>query len=468
MSELPPDVTFAGTVSSIARTGYRLVDLSGFDPPARLDVAHRRRGEADVPLRCTSRRIRPRRRRRERFEFTYEPNTAASEDSSAFGPLGFLLLVPLSLGFLVAWARRRTDRVHGALALALPLYVVALALGTRWNLYVDRFLITPAALTLPLAPAVLRRVWVRPPSWSSRPRRSPSRSRTTRSKPRGVWNLSRADAQAIRWPELQPVLEAVQARVPAQRAARRRSRATRLGVPVVGAEARAAARLAAGAVVGRARLGAARLARLGAAAGPLVRTALPVCCAGRCCTAVRFHAVDVTARIVTLELAETFVIARSARDTEDVVQVTLTCSGVRGHGEAAPIDRYDESPESALAYVEEHAGLIGDDPFALEEIMARLPPREFAARAAIDAALHDLQGKLVGRPVYQLLGLPRLGPPTSWTIWLGDPDDMARRAEKVRRPLQAAEAEARRASTASTPNASPQCARSRTFRSRST
>lgn len=140
---------------------------------------------------------------------------------------------------------------------------------------------------------------------------------------------------------------------------------------------------------------------------------------------------EVAARIVTLELAETFVISRLARDEEEVVQVTLTCSGVRGHGEAAPIERYDESPESALAYVEEHAGLIGDDPFALEEIMARLPASEYAARAAIDAALHDLQGKLVGRPVYQLLGLPQLGPPTSWTIWLGDPDDMARRTEKV-------------------------------------
>jgi L-alanine-DL-glutamate epimerase-like enolase superfamily enzyme len=142
--------------------------------------------------------------------------------------------------------------------------------------------------------------------------------------------------------------------------------------------------------------------------------------------------VDASARIVTLELAETFVIARSARDTEDVVQLTLTCSGVHGHGEAAPIDRYDESPESALAYLEEHAGDLGDDPFAIEEIMSRLPQREQAARAAIDAALHDLQGKLVGRPVYQLLGLPRVGPPTSWTIWLGDPDDMAQRAEKIR------------------------------------
>ncbi len=141
---------------------------------------------------------------------------------------------------------------------------------------------------------------------------------------------------------------------------------------------------------------------------------------------------DVAARIVTLELAETFVISRGARDTEDVVEVTLNCSGVRGYGEAAPIERYNESSESALAYLDEHTGLIGDDPFALEEIMARLPAREYAARAAVDAALHDLQGRLVGRPVYQLLGLPRSGPPTSWTIWLGDPDDMARRAEKVR------------------------------------
>jgi L-alanine-DL-glutamate epimerase-like enolase superfamily enzyme len=34
--------------------------------------------------------------------------------------------------------------------------------------------------------------------------------------------------------------------------------------------------------------------------------------------------------------------------------------------------------------------------------------------------------------VHQLLGLPRGGPPTSWTIWLGDPDDMAARTERVR------------------------------------
>jgi L-Ala-D/L-Glu epimerase len=140
---------------------------------------------------------------------------------------------------------------------------------------------------------------------------------------------------------------------------------------------------------------------------------------------------EVTARIATLELAETFVIARNSQDTAEVAQVELRHEGVSGFGEAAPIERYSESAESALEYIEESAGSLGDDPFALEEIEARLEPREWAARAALDAALHDLQGKLTGVPVWRLLGLRRVGPPTSWTIWLGDPDDMANRAAKV-------------------------------------
>jgi L-Ala-D/L-Glu epimerase / N-acetyl-D-glutamate racemase len=141
--------------------------------------------------------------------------------------------------------------------------------------------------------------------------------------------------------------------------------------------------------------------------------------------------VEVSARIVTLELAETFVISRESSDTAESLVVELRHSGVSGFGEAAAIARYDESAQSALAYVEEHAGALGDDPFALEDVFARLPAREFAARAALDAAFHDLEGKLLGQPVWRLLGLGRTGPPTSWTIWLGDPDDMARRAEKA-------------------------------------
>jgi L-Ala-D/L-Glu epimerase / N-acetyl-D-glutamate racemase len=138
-----------------------------------------------------------------------------------------------------------------------------------------------------------------------------------------------------------------------------------------------------------------------------------------------------SARIATLELAETFVISRSAQDTADVVYVEVEHEGVTGYGEATPNAHYGESAESALGYLEAQADVLGDDPWALEEIESRLPREEAAARAAIDAALHDLQGKLAELPVWRLLGLRRTGPPTSWTIWLGDPDDMARRTELV-------------------------------------
>jgi L-Ala-D/L-Glu epimerase / N-acetyl-D-glutamate racemase len=144
---------------------------------------------------------------------------------------------------------------------------------------------------------------------------------------------------------------------------------------------------------------------------------------------------DVRAEIVRLELAQTFVISRESQDWADVLHVTVSYEGTEGRGEAAPIERYGETAASARAFVEQHGALVGDDPFALEEIEGRLSdvPGQQAAKAALGAALHDLQGKLLGVPVHRLLGLPRVGPPTSWTVWLGDPDDMARRAEEATR-----------------------------------
>jgi len=139
--------------------------------------------------------------------------------------------------------------------------------------------------------------------------------------------------------------------------------------------------------------------------------------------------VQLSARKATVQLAETFTISRGSEDEAHVIQVEVDHGGVTGYGEAAPIERYRESTESGLAWLD--GVQLPDDPFALDELAERLPPGEQAARAALDHALHDLQGKLTGLPVYRLLGLRRAGPPTSWTIWLGDPDDMARRTERI-------------------------------------
>ncbi len=138
-------------------------------------------------------------------------------------------------------------------------------------------------------------------------------------------------------------------------------------------------------------------------------------------------------RTATLPLGAPFRISRSTDVEVELVWVELAADGVTGYGEATPQDHYGETVPSACAFLDEAAPLLGDDPFALEEIGARLAevPGQMAAKAALDAALHDLCGKLCGQPLWRLLGVARASPPTSYTIWLGDPDEMARRTEEI-------------------------------------
>src|SRR5205085_5714532 len=54
-----------------------------------------------------------------------------------------------------------------------------------------------------------------------------------------------------------------------------------------------------------------------------------------------------------------------------------------------------------------------------------------AAKCAIDIALHDLVGKVAGRPVHDLLGLSREIPPTDFTLGLDEPAVVAERARRA-------------------------------------
>jgi L-alanine-DL-glutamate epimerase-like enolase superfamily enzyme len=143
--------------------------------------------------------------------------------------------------------------------------------------------------------------------------------------------------------------------------------------------------------------------------------------------------VELSSAITTLQLAETFRISYLTQDTADVVYLEIRHGDVSGFGEAAPFDRYGETPQSALEYLDACSEALGDDPWALDEIHTRLPEGQQAARAAIDAALHDLCGKLAGIPVWRLLGLRRGGPPTTWTIGLSNPDETAHKVERMDR-----------------------------------
>lgn len=143
---------------------------------------------------------------------------------------------------------------------------------------------------------------------------------------------------------------------------------------------------------------------------------------------------NLSARIVDLRTAEAeFRIARAVQTTFRNVIVELEHEGVVGLGEAAPSAYFDgETAEHVVRTIEAAGPLLGNDPFQIEDITARLAeafPAAHAACCAIDMALHDLAGKLFDAPLYRVLGLSaERTPVTSFTIGLDEPKVMAERA----------------------------------------
>lgn len=139
--------------------------------------------------------------------------------------------------------------------------------------------------------------------------------------------------------------------------------------------------------------------------------------------------------LMNVQLTEPFRISRGVQHYAQRVVVHVQSQGQVGLGEAAPSTFYGENQETVLACLSAYAGHLGDDPFALEEILTKLEQtihRNAAARAAVDMALYDLTGKLLGVPVYKLLGLnPAKTPYTSFTIGLDTPAEMARKARQA-------------------------------------
>jgi L-alanine-DL-glutamate epimerase-like enolase superfamily enzyme len=131
-----------------------------------------------------------------------------------------------------------------------------------------------------------------------------------------------------------------------------------------------------------------------------------------------------------------FRIAHGSRRGHRNILVRLEHDGVEGLGEAAPSHYYGETSEMVVAALERWAPLLGDDPFALDAIVRRLDDDlhgQFAARAAIEMALHDWIGKRLGVPVWKLLGLDRSRTPLSCvTLGMASPEEMERKLETVR------------------------------------
>ena len=134
---------------------------------------------------------------------------------------------------------------------------------------------------------------------------------------------------------------------------------------------------------------------------------------------------------IDLDLMTTFRVAHGASDVRNNVLVYLD----DGVGEAAAVPYYGETQEGIIEYLKSVPEL-GDDPFDMDDVLAKRPAGSRAARSAIDEALHDLWGKKLGQPLYKLFGLnPNNLPLTSFTIGMDEPGIMAKQATESRHPI---------------------------------
>ena len=127
-----------------------------------------------------------------------------------------------------------------------------------------------------------------------------------------------------------------------------------------------------------------------------------------------------------LQLTHTFTVASYSRTTTPDVQVEIEYEGVTGYGEASMPPYLGQSVETVSAFLQKVDLSPFTDPFQLEDILAyidSLSPGDTAAKAAVDIALHDLVGKLIGQPWYRLWGLdPQKAPSTTYTIGIDTPE----------------------------------------------
>ena len=127
-----------------------------------------------------------------------------------------------------------------------------------------------------------------------------------------------------------------------------------------------------------------------------------------------------------LQLRHTFTVSSYSRKTTPGVQLRLDYEGFTGYGEASMPPYLGQTVESVTAFLSRVDLGQFNDPFQLDTILAyvdSLSPEDGAAKAAIDIALHDLVGKLLGQPWWRLWGLdPSKTPNTTFTIGIDTPD----------------------------------------------
>lgn len=149
--------------------------------------------------------------------------------------------------------------------------------------------------------------------------------------------------------------------------------------------------------------------------------------------------------ILDLPFRDPFRIARTEdAEAAHTVLVELDLDGATGHGECFPVPYYGETLETTAAVLPR----LRDALHALEPLpadrktmlawlerstllMGDALGNHGGAKGGLDMALHDMAGKALGLPVWQLIGTSDQLPPTDYSLGLDEPEIVAARARRV-------------------------------------
>jgi L-Ala-D/L-Glu epimerase len=131
-------------------------------------------------------------------------------------------------------------------------------------------------------------------------------------------------------------------------------------------------------------------------------------------------------RPYTLQLKHVFTVAVNSRTTTPVVLTEIEYDGTVGYGEASMPPYLGESHDTATSFLSKVDLSRYANPFDLESILAAidgLATGNPAAKASVDIALHDLVGKIMRQPWYNIWGYDAArAPVTTFTIGIDSPD----------------------------------------------
>ncbi|MBW7889229.1 MAG: dipeptide epimerase, partial [Bacteroidetes bacterium] len=141
-------------------------------------------------------------------------------------------------------------------------------------------------------------------------------------------------------------------------------------------------------------------------------------------------------RPFTMELRHTFTVAEASRTVTPAVLTEIEYDGIVGYGEAALPPYLGDSQESVMEFLKRVDLSKYESPFMIEDIMNDIDHIRFyntAAKAAVDIALHDLVGKLMNQPWYNIWGYDKnKAPNTTFTIGIDKADVVKEKTKEAK------------------------------------